>query len=40
MEGENGATKELIWSYYEDPLNEYDACVKAFDGLISLVKED
>lgn len=39
-EGENGATKELIRSYYEDPLNEYNACVKAFDGLISLVKED
>ena len=37
-EGETGATKELIRSYYEDPVNEYKACVRAFDGLIELAK--
>lgn len=36
-EGENGATKELIRSYYEDPVREYNTCVKIFDELISLV---
>lgn len=35
-EGESGATKELIRSYYEDPKNEYNACVKIFDALIDL----
>lgn len=35
-EGETGATKELIRSYYEDPVNEYKSCVRAFDGLIDL----
>lgn len=35
-EGENGATKELIRSYYEDPKNEWKASVKAFDELIEL----
>ena len=35
-EGENGATKELIRSYYEDPVREYEACVKILDDLIAL----
>lgn len=35
-EGENGATKELIRSYYDDPVREYQACVKVLDGLIAL----
>lgn len=35
-EGESGATKELVRSYYEDPKNEYNACVKIFDALIDL----
>ena len=37
-EGESGATKELIRSYYEDPVSEYKACVRALDGLIELAK--
>ena len=36
VEGENGATKELIRSYYEDPLNELNASKNALDELISL----
>jgi len=38
-EGENGATKELISSYYDDPVNEYKACVRILDGLIELSTE-
>ena len=37
-EGETGATKELIRSYYEDPVKEYHASVKVLDELISLSK--
>ena len=36
-EGETGATKELIRSYYEDPKNELSASVKALDELISMI---
>ena len=35
-EGETGATKTLLKSYYEDPINEYKATVAAFDGLLKL----
>ena len=35
-EGETGATKELIRSYYEDPVNEYKACTRVLDELIKL----
>lgn len=35
-EGEAGATKELIRSYYEDPINEWKASVAALDELIRL----
>jgi len=35
-EGESGATKELVKSYYEDPVKEYKATKKALDGLVSL----
>ncbi|GFH56556.1 hypothetical protein CTEN210_13032 [Chaetoceros tenuissimus] len=35
-EGESGATKELVRSYYEDPKNEYNSCVKIFDALVDL----
>lgn len=35
-EGETGATKELIRSYYEDPINEYKQCVRILDDLITL----
>lgn len=34
--GENGATKELIRSYYEDPVSELKASVSALDELIGL----
>jgi hypothetical protein len=34
--GENGATKALIKSYYEDPINEYKASIEALDSLIKL----
>jgi len=37
-EGKSGATKELISSYYDDPVNELKASIRAFDGLIELVK--
>ncbi|KAL3919354.1 MAG: hypothetical protein SGARI_007232 [Bacillariaceae sp.] len=39
VEGKNGATKELIRSYYEDPLNEYKASRKALQELIQVGKE-
>lgn len=35
-EGETGATKELVRSYYEDPTNEWKASKAAIDGLIGL----
>ena len=35
-EGTNGATKELVRSYYEDPTNEWKASIQAFDELIQL----
>jgi hypothetical protein len=38
-EGTNGATKELIRSYYEDPTNEFKASKTAFQELIGLSKE-
>ena len=34
--GEIGATKALISSYYDDPINEYKATVAALDNLIQL----
>jgi hypothetical protein len=34
--GETGATKELIRSYYNDPINEYKASITALDELIQL----
>lgn len=34
--GETGATKELIRSYYDDPINEYKASIAALDELIQL----
>eukprot|EP00554_Chaetoceros_debilis_P014801 CAMPEP_0194118742 /NCGR_PEP_ID=MMETSP0150-20130528/36890_1 /TAXON_ID=122233 /ORGANISM="Chaetoceros debilis, Strain MM31A-1" /LENGTH=235 /DNA_ID=CAMNT_0038810231 /DNA_START=1 /DNA_END=708 /DNA_ORIENTATION=+ len=37
-EGKSGATKDLIQSYYQDPVNEYNACIKVFDGLLDLSK--
>ena len=36
-EGQTGATKELVRSYYEDPINEYKFSMKAFDELIHLM---
>lgn len=38
VEGKSGATKELIRSYYEDPINEFKASIVALDELISLSK--
>lgn len=35
-EGTTGATKELVRSYYEDPINEYTASVAAMDELVQL----
>jgi hypothetical protein len=35
-EGESGATRGLIRSYYEDPINEYKAATKALDELVKL----
>ena len=37
-EGENCATKELVRSYYEDPINEYKASKSAIDQLIELAR--
>jgi hypothetical protein len=34
--GEIGATKALISSYYDDPINEYKATIAALDNLIQL----
>ena len=38
-EGETGASKALIRSYYEDPVNEYKASVEALDALVRIAKE-
>jgi hypothetical protein len=35
-EGTTGATKELVRSYYEDPINEYKASIAAMDELVQL----
>ena len=35
-EGTNGATKELVRSYYEDPINEYKGSIAALEELIRL----
>ena len=35
-EGENGATKELIKSYYEDPTNEWKKSTAALDLMIGM----
>lgn len=35
-EGSLGASKELIQSYYEDPINEWKALIVAIDKLIKL----
>ena len=35
-EGQTGATKELIRSYYDDPMNEYKASIKSLEELIEL----
>ena len=39
-EGTSGATKELVRSYYEDPINEWKASVAALDELIRLGRTD
>lgn len=39
VEGKSGATKELIRSYYEDPINEFKASLAAMEELIRLSKE-
>lgn len=36
VEGKSGATKQLIDSYYNDPVNEYKASLKLLDRLIGL----
>lgn len=36
VEGKSGATKELVRSYYEDPINEFKASKQALDELIGL----
>jgi hypothetical protein len=38
-EGETGATKTLVKSYYEDPINEYRASLAALDELIRVAVE-
>lgn len=35
-EGKTGATKELIRSYYEDPINEFKASIRSLEELIQL----
>ncbi|CAB9514653.1 expressed unknown protein [Seminavis robusta] len=35
VEGTAGATKALVRSYYEDPINELKASVAAFDGILA-----
>ena len=35
-EGTTGASKELVRSYYEDPINEWKASKSAIDELIAL----
>ena len=36
VEGKSGATKELVRSYYEDPVNEFKASLAALQTLIEL----
>jgi hypothetical protein len=36
VEGKTGATQALIRSYYEDPINEYQASRSALDQLVRL----
>jgi hypothetical protein len=38
-EGKTGATKELVRSYYEDPINEFKASLAAMEELINLSKD-
>ena len=38
-EGTNGASKELVRSYYEDPTNEWKASVQVLDELIQLAEK-
>jgi len=38
-EGTSGATKELVRSYYEDPINEWKASTSALDELIGLASK-
>ncbi|KAL3927644.1 MAG: hypothetical protein SGBAC_013001 [Bacillariaceae sp.] len=38
-EGQSGASKELIRSYYEDPMNEYKASIAALNDLLQLASE-
>lgn len=39
VEGKSGASKELIQSYYEDPINELKASKQALEELIALSKD-
>ena len=39
VEGTTGATKQLVKSYYEDPINEYKGSVAVLDELIKLGKD-
>jgi hypothetical protein len=38
-EGTTGASKELVRSYYEDPINEWKASIAAIDELIALASQ-
>jgi hypothetical protein len=38
-EGTAGTTRKLIRSYYEDPVDEYDASLAALQDLVQLGKE-
>ena len=37
-EGTSGATKELVRSYYEDPVNELKATITALEAIIELAR--
>lgn len=39
VEGKSGATKELVRSYYEDPVDEFKASKAALQALIALSEE-
>ena len=39
VEGTTGASKELIRSYYEDPMNEYQGSIKVLEELIRIGKD-